>query len=63
MRLACRVCFSFSEYKDVRYDKDIRKSYLQGRMGGIPHIVPGWSLPNPHVTEEIEERTDAVEKT
>ncbi len=55
--------FSFSEYKDVRYDKDIRKSYLQGRMGGIPHIVPGWSLPNPHVTEEIEERTDAVEKT
>ena len=36
--------FSFSEYKDVRYDKDIRKSYLQGRMGGIPHILPGWSL-------------------
>ena len=55
--------FSFSEYKDVRYDKDIRKSYLQGRMGGIPHIVPEWSLPNPHPTEEIEERTDAVEKT
>jgi len=24
----------FSEFKDVRYDKDIRKSYLQGRMGG-----------------------------
>ena len=54
--------FSFSEYKDVRYDKDIRKSYLQGRMGGIPHIVPGWSFTNPHPTEEIEERTDAVEK-
>ncbi|MCY3683874.1 MAG: ATP-binding protein [Gemmatimonadetes bacterium] len=33
--------FSFSEYKDVRYDKDIRKSYLQGRMGGIPRISPG----------------------
>lgn len=30
---------SFSEYKDVRYDKDIRKSYLQGRMGGIPQIL------------------------
>ena len=30
--------FSFSEYKDVRYDKDI--SYLQGRMGGIPRISP-----------------------
>ena len=31
--------FSFSEYKDVRYDKDIRKSYLQGRLGGIPRIL------------------------
>lgn len=30
--------FSFSEYRDVRYDKDIRKSYLQGRLGGIPRI-------------------------
>jgi uncharacterized protein len=29
---------SFSEYKKVRYDKDIRKSYLQGRLGGIPRI-------------------------
>ena len=32
---------SFSEYRDVRYDKDIRKSYLQGRLGGIPRIVSG----------------------
>jgi hypothetical protein len=31
---------AFSDYKDVRYDKDIRKSYLQGRLGGIPHILP-----------------------
>lgn len=30
---------SFSEYKDVRFDKDIRKSYLQGRLGGIPKLV------------------------
>jgi len=30
---------SFSDYKDVRYDKDIRKSYLQGRLGGIPRIL------------------------
>jgi AAA15 family ATPase/GTPase len=30
---------SFSEYKDIRYDKDIRKSYLQGRLGGIPRIL------------------------
>ena len=26
----------FSEYEDVRSDKDILKSYLQGRMGGVP---------------------------
>lgn len=30
---------SFSEYKDVRYDKDIRKSYLSGRLGGIPRLL------------------------
>jgi uncharacterized protein len=30
---------AFSDYKDVRKDKDIRKSYLQGRMGGIPKIM------------------------
>ncbi len=30
---------SFSEYKDIRYDKDIRKSYLQGRLGGIPRFL------------------------
>lgn len=38
--------FSFSEYKEVRYDKDIRKSYLQGRLGGIPRILPGGDLTN-----------------
>ena len=32
--------FSLGEFKDVRYDKDIRKSYLQGRYGGIPEIQP-----------------------
>lgn len=37
---------SFAEYKDVRYDKDIRKSYLQGRLGGIPRI-----LLSSHLTE------------
>ncbi len=30
---------AFSEYKDVRYDKDIRKSYLQGKLGGIPRLL------------------------
>lgn len=29
---------SLSDYKDIRYDKDIRKSYLQGRLGGVPRI-------------------------
>ncbi len=31
--------YSFSEFKDVRYDKDIRKSYMQGRLGGIPRVL------------------------
>lgn len=35
---------SFAEYKDVRNDKDIRKSYLQGRMGGVPRISFGSDL-------------------
>ena len=30
---------SFSEYKDIRSDKDVRKSYLQGRLGGIPRFL------------------------
>ena len=55
--------FSFSEYKDVRYDKDLRKSYLQGRLGGIPRILPGGTLTNPHLMEKSEEMTDAVKKT
>ncbi len=37
---------SFSEYKDVRYDKDIRKSYLQGRLGGIPRILSRGAMAN-----------------
>lgn len=28
-----------SDFEDIRYDKDIRKSYLEGRMGGIPQIM------------------------
>lgn len=31
--------YSFSEYKDAGKDKDIRKSYLQGRLGGIPRLL------------------------
>ena len=30
---------SLGEYKDIRYDKDIRKSYLKGSFGGIPKIL------------------------
>lgn len=30
--------FSFSDFKDVRYDKDVRKSYIQGRLGGVPRL-------------------------
>lgn len=29
-----------SDYKDVRYDRDVRKAYLQGRFSGIPHLKP-----------------------
>jgi len=37
--LGVSTIYSFSEYKDVRKDKDIRKSYLQGRLGGIPRFL------------------------
>lgn len=37
---------SFSDYKDIRYDKDIRKSYLQGRLGGIPRILMSGGFAN-----------------
>ncbi len=30
--------YSVAEFKDKRYDEVIRKSYLSGRMGGIPHL-------------------------
>ena len=35
----CSTLQAFSDYKDVRYDKDLRKSYLQGRLGGIPNLL------------------------
>ena len=54
--------FSFSEYEDIRYDKDIRKSYLQGRMGGVPRIL-GEIFTNLHPVKEGEEMPDAVEET
>lgn len=30
----------FSDFQDIRYDKVLRKSYLEGRMGGIPKLNP-----------------------
>lgn len=35
----CSQLIAFSEYKEVRNDKDIRKSYLQGRFGGVPRLL------------------------
>ena len=44
-------------FKDIRFDKDIRKSYLEGRLGGIPHISPGMALqPEPEI--QVAERTE-----
>jgi len=45
---------SFSEYRDVRYDKDIRKSYLQGRLGGIPRILLAGALNQPGLNDARE---------
>lgn len=30
---------SFSDFEDIRSDKDIRKSYMNGRFGGIPTLM------------------------
>ncbi len=35
----CSKIYSFSEFKDIRYDKNILNSYLLGRMGGIPKLL------------------------
>ncbi len=45
---------SFSEYGDVRYDKDVRKSYLRGRLGGIPRILITGESAAGHVSEDFE---------
>lgn len=48
---------SFAEYKDVRYDKDIRKSYLQGRLGGIPRILLSGSFADSGCSRHLPEET------
>ena len=45
----------FSDFKDVRYDKDIRKSYLQGRLGGIPFFSSPIELAQGEVSSETVE--------
>lgn len=32
--------FSVGDFPEVRFDKDLRKSYLLGRLGGVPSIGP-----------------------
>lgn len=48
--------FSVSDYKNVRYDKDVRKSYLTGRFGGIPRILIGGAL-----TEDCQKKASGGE--
>ena len=42
--------YSFSDYEGLRKDKNIRKAYMEGRLGGLPNILgccvePGkWSV-------------------
>jgi uncharacterized protein len=54
----CSTLLSFSEYKDVRYDKDLRKSYLQGRLGGVPKILLSGALSNSVCGADFEEDMD-----
>lgn len=54
---------SFSEYKDVRYDKDIRKSYLQGRLGGVPRILLENPLDNRHLAQADSRTANAASTT
>lgn len=31
--------YPLSDFGEIRYDKDLRKMYLQGYLGGIPKII------------------------
>lgn len=46
---------SFSEYRDVRYDKDVRKSYLQGRLGGVPRLLLSGAMAQPRCVDSEEQ--------
>lgn len=40
--------FSFGEYKEIRFDKDILRSYLEGNLGGIPQLHLNLTLSKLH---------------
>jgi AAA15 family ATPase/GTPase len=46
------ILYSFSDFKDVRSDKDVRKSYLSGRLGGIPRLLSVFALTAPSNASE-----------
>ena len=46
---------SLSEYEDANKDKDIRRSYLQGRFGGIPKLLLGDGKMAAHLAGKDEE--------
>jgi hypothetical protein len=52
-RIGASRLIALSDFGDVRRDKDVRKSYLQGRVGGVPRINP---ISECAETEEGEER-------
>jgi hypothetical protein len=31
--------YSFNDYPETQTDKDLRKTYLQGRLGGTPNLI------------------------
>src|SRR6056297_288931 len=51
--MGCASLIAFSDFKHIRSDKDIRKSYLQGRIGGIPRILLS-DLSNQRITDKAQ---------
>lgn len=47
---------ALSDYKEVRNDNDIRKSYLQGRFGGVPRILFAGAFRN-NVKSQLAEKS------
>lgn len=50
--------FSLGDFKDIRKNEDIRRSYLQGRFGGIPRIL---SLPGSMMADSASPTNTAQE--